>query len=258
VPQLRERLEFLKFRAEFPGKFQELSLNFSTIFQASQQVKSSKKFKKLLKIVFQLGEILNRGTYLSSRGFKLESLNNLVDTKAKNNKTTLLDYLVDLVHGKDQEILNLFQQELHFVEKAAKLSFLQLSQELKDLKLFFSECLKSTSLVSQTEKKSHTLDMESKEGSTSGLKIVDHFQMELENFLKENHSKLEDLEKRFLEMKTSFSELVTYYGEEANEVVFEKFFVNLYQFSKHFHKAIARLNQQKSLKTAAKEKKTTL
>ena len=74
-------------------------------------------------LILALGSVLNEGTYLSSNGFKIDSLLKLAETKARNNRTTLLHYLTQLIQNKIPELLN-FRQDFPHVEAASKSKFL--------------------------------------------------------------------------------------------------------------------------------------
>ena len=73
----------------------------------------------MLKLILALGTVLNQGTYLSSNGFKLDSLLQVIETKAKNNRTTLMHYLASLIQTKMPEMLT-FHKELANVIDASQ------------------------------------------------------------------------------------------------------------------------------------------
>lgn len=51
-------------------------------------------------------------------GFKLQSLDTLLDTKSTDKRSCLLHYIVATIRQKFPEMLN-FDSELHYIEKAA-------------------------------------------------------------------------------------------------------------------------------------------
>ena len=83
-------------------------------------MQNSGSFSRILEIVLVLGNYMN-GT--SSRGgalgFKLSSMNKLVDTKASNNKVSLLNFIVGVVEKKFPEVLSLIDESKCF-EEASK------------------------------------------------------------------------------------------------------------------------------------------
>ena len=53
----------------------------------------------------KVGKVLNRGTHLAKQGgFRLETLLRLADTKAKNKKTSLLNYIVQVSENTAPEL----------------------------------------------------------------------------------------------------------------------------------------------------------
>ncbi len=136
----------------------------------------------------------------------------LADTKAKDNKTSLLHYLVNLIQCKKPHLLD-FDQEFPCVEKAAKISYQNVMNESKTLKSSFQ-----------------------KFKLLSNRKLEDPLKSRLQEFFNENSVKMEDLEKKSEEMGCSFTSLIAYYGEEPCEQSMEKFFVNLQSFCRAFHK----------------------
>lgn len=76
---------------------------FSTaaVFEASKQIIRSKQLKKLLEIVLAFGNFMNRGQRGNAGGFKLNSLNKIIDTKSSlNRNVTLLNYLLETLEKK--------------------------------------------------------------------------------------------------------------------------------------------------------------
>ncbi|KAL9227811.1 hypothetical protein vseg_003460 [Gypsophila vaccaria] len=74
-----------------------------------------------MQTILTLGNALNQGTARGSAvGFKLDSLLKLSDTRAKNNKMTLMHYLCKLVAEKLLELLD-FDKDLAHLEAASKI-----------------------------------------------------------------------------------------------------------------------------------------
>ena len=87
------------------------------VHEASTQLMKSKRLQKLLQIVLALGNYMNRGQRGNAKGFTVNSLNNMVDTKSSINKQiTLLHYLVDTVEKKVKVYLFLIDFKLHLCQ----------------------------------------------------------------------------------------------------------------------------------------------
>jgi len=71
------------------------------VLEASRDVIRSRQLKKLLEIVLAFGNYMNRGQRGNASGFRVASLNKIVDTKSSvNRRTTLLHYLANLAENK--------------------------------------------------------------------------------------------------------------------------------------------------------------
>lgn len=73
----------------------------TAVIEASKQVFRSRKFRDLLEVVLAFGNYMNRGERGNATGFKIASINKIMDTKSSSNsKINLLDYLVMLLDQK--------------------------------------------------------------------------------------------------------------------------------------------------------------
>ena len=106
-------MKCLKFKLFFPELLKECKPAVSSVIAACKevendctnviqdnvpfwfQVKQSKKFAKTLELILLMGNILNTGSrYEQSVGFDISYLPKLSNTKDKDNKHTLLHFLV--------------------------------------------------------------------------------------------------------------------------------------------------------------------
>ncbi len=88
------------------------------IISASNSVKNSKKLRKVLEIVLAFGNYMNSGKRGPAYGFRVQSLDTLVETKSSDKRMCLLHYIVDTIRNKFPELLN-FDSELMYIEKAS-------------------------------------------------------------------------------------------------------------------------------------------
>ncbi|XP_028079705.1 formin-like protein 3 [Camellia sinensis] len=76
-----------------------------------------------MQMILTLGNALNQGTARGSViGFKLDSLLKLFDTRARNNKMTLMHYLCKLIAELMPELLD-FDKDLVHLEVASMVCF---------------------------------------------------------------------------------------------------------------------------------------
>ncbi|XP_064354594.1 formin-like protein 3 isoform X1 [Dromaius novaehollandiae] len=132
VERLPQRMAIMAFLGNFAENLQMLTPQLNAIIAASASVKSSQKLKHMLEIILALGNYMNSSKRGAVYGFKLQSLDLLLDTKSTDRKMTLLHFIALTVREKYPE-LGTFWQELHFVEKAAAVSLENVLLDVKEL-----------------------------------------------------------------------------------------------------------------------------
>ncbi|KAL7253795.1 hypothetical protein ACSBR1_008191 [Camellia fascicularis] len=91
VLRVESKLRVFAFRITFSSQMIDLRCNLNTINVAAREVKESTKLRQVMQTILTLGNALNQGTGRGSAiGFKLDSLLKLSDTRARNNKMTLM------------------------------------------------------------------------------------------------------------------------------------------------------------------------
>ncbi|CAN7030913.1 unnamed protein product [Brassica rapa subsp. trilocularis] len=94
VPRIEAKLRVFGFKITFASQAEDLKSCLNTINAATKEVKESAKLRQSMQTILTLGNALNQGTARGSAvGFKLDSLLKLSDTRARNNKMTLMHYL---------------------------------------------------------------------------------------------------------------------------------------------------------------------
>ncbi|KAG4077459.1 hypothetical protein HA402_002886 [Bradysia odoriphaga] len=134
IPDYENRLQSLLYKKQFPTTINDLLSRITSVKEASRQVKRSKKLKKLLEIVLDLGNYMNYGPRGNASGFHLTSLNRLTDTKSSSVKNlTLLHFLVQLIE-KEFEDLMVIPEEISQVRHASKVSLVELDNDMDMLR----------------------------------------------------------------------------------------------------------------------------
>ena len=76
-------------------------LYFLDVIQASKELHRSNRIKRVLEIILAFGNYMNRGNRGNASGFKIQSLNKMVDTKSSiDKKVTLIHHLASVVKVK--------------------------------------------------------------------------------------------------------------------------------------------------------------
>uniref|UniRef100_A0A2P2LSU9 Formin-like protein n=1 Tax=Rhizophora mucronata TaxID=61149 RepID=A0A2P2LSU9_RHIMU len=131
VPRIEAKLRVFAFRITFSSQVDDLRRNLNIINVATREVKESAKLRQIMQTILTLGNALNQGTARGSAvGFKLDSLLKLSDTRARNNKMTLMHYLCKLLAEKMPELLD-FDKDLVHLEGASKIQLKALAEEMQ-------------------------------------------------------------------------------------------------------------------------------
>jgi len=83
-------------------------------------VKESKRLKKVMKTILKVGNQMNNDGNEDQKGFSLATLSQLQSAKAFDKKTSILQYVVMLLHRNDEDLLQ-FPEELAHLGDAAKI-----------------------------------------------------------------------------------------------------------------------------------------
>lgn len=132
IPRLPQHISTLTFMGNFPDSVQLMQPQLDAVIAASMSVKSSSKLKKILEIILAFGNYMNSSKRGSAYGFRLQSLDLLLDTKSTDRKETLMHFIVRIIQEKYPEVQN-FYSELHFLDKAALVSLESILQDLQAL-----------------------------------------------------------------------------------------------------------------------------
>ncbi|KAK6937922.1 Formin, FH2 domain [Dillenia turbinata] len=89
------RVDALLYVANFESEIEYLKRSFDTLEAASEELRNSRMFLRLLEAVLKTGNRMNVGTIRGdAHAFKLDTLLKLVDVKGTDGKTTLLHFVV--------------------------------------------------------------------------------------------------------------------------------------------------------------------
>ncbi|XP_043440726.1 formin-like protein 1 isoform X1 [Prionailurus bengalensis] len=121
IPRLPERMTTLTFLGNFPDTVQLLMPQLNAIIAASMSIKSSDKLRQILEIVLAFGNYMNSSKRGAAYGFRLQSLDVLLEMKSTDRKQTLLHYLVKVIAEKYPQLTG-FHSDLHFLDKAGSVS----------------------------------------------------------------------------------------------------------------------------------------
>ncbi|KAM9229771.1 formin-like protein 3 [Dugong dugon] len=226
VERLTQRMAGMAFLGNFQDNLQMLTPQLNAIIAASASVKSSQKLKQMLEIILALGNYMNSSKRGAVYGFKLQSLDLLLDTKSTDRKMTLLHFIALTVKEKYPDLAN-FWHELHFVEKAAAVSLENVLLDVKEL--------------------GRGMDLIQRECSL-------HDNSVLRNFLSANEGKLDKLQRDAKTAEEAYNAVVRYFGESPKTTPPSVFFPVFVRFIRSYKEAEQENEARKKQEEVMREK----
>lgn len=130
VPRFGKKMKAMYTMRTADALEAEIRGSITIVLDASKEVRRSKKFEIVLATVLGIGNFLNAGTAKGqARGFRLETLPKLCDTKTRGGDRTLLHYVVEVV-GKKAPAAASFVDDIRNVQLAKRVSKEDIAKEL--------------------------------------------------------------------------------------------------------------------------------
>lgn len=109
VPRLKQRLQALQAKLQFPTLVRDLQSKVAKLSSARSEIAESAEFKTILQVVLQVGNKMNHGTNRGdAKGFRLVDLTKLVQLKSSVDKSsTLLHYVARMIRLKKGNLVRL-------------------------------------------------------------------------------------------------------------------------------------------------------
>lgn len=219
VPRVENKLRVFAFKMQFHSQVSELKRDLNIVNSASDDIKNSVKLKRIMQTILSLGNALNHGTARGSAvGFRLDSLLKLTDTRARNNKMTLMHYLCKVLAEKLPELLD-FPKDLGSLEASTKVQLKYLAEEMQ-------------SISKGLEKVVQELTASENDGPVS-----DNFCQLLKEFLSHAEAEVRSLAQLYANVGRNADALALYFGEDPARVPFEQVVSTLLNFVRMFVKA---------------------
>ncbi|XP_075509886.1 formin-like protein 18 isoform X2 [Primulina tabacum] len=219
VPRIESKLRVFSFKIQFSSQVSDLRNNLNVVNSASDQIRGSSKLKRIMQTILSLGNALNQGTARGSAiGFRLDSLLKLTETRARNNKMTLMHYLCKVLADKLPELLD-FWQDLSSLERASKLQLKFLAEEMQ-------------AISKGLEKVVQELSMSENDGPAS-----DNFRKALKEFLSFSEGEVRSLASLYSGVGRNVDALILYFGEDPSRCPFEQVISTLLNFVRMFKKS---------------------
>ncbi|XP_066483094.1 formin-like protein 1 isoform X1 [Tiliqua scincoides] len=226
IPRLAERMNIMTFLGNFGDTVQLLLPQLNSIIAASMSLKSSTKLRQILEIVLAFGNYLNSSKRGAAYGFRLQSLDALLDMKSTDRKQTLLHYIVRVIQEKYPDLTN-FSSELHFLDKAGTVSLDSVLQDVRGLQ--------------------RGMELTRKEFMRQDDSVV------LKDFLKANTEVMEKLQTDSKTAQEAYESTVEFFGENPKTTPPTMFFPTFVRFVKAYKKAEEDVQLWRKQEAAVKE-----
>ncbi|KAI3801728.1 hypothetical protein L1987_29841 [Smallanthus sonchifolius] len=204
VPRSEAKLRVFSYKLQFSTQVSDLRKNLNNVFLSVEQVRSSVKLRRVMQTILSLGNALNQGTARGSAvGFRLDSILKLNETRARNNKMTLMHYLCKVLADKLPELLD-FSKELGSLEPASKIQLKLLAEEMQ-------------TITKGLEKVIHEKKLCKKDGHVSK-----RFRKSLKKFLASAEGEVKTLASMYSGVGKSVDALILYFGEDPAKCPYEQ------------------------------------
>ncbi|KAG0052875.1 hypothetical protein BGZ83_002023 [Gryganskiella cystojenkinii] len=242
IERYQQRLEALKFKVMFQSLLDGVNESIAAVTDASMGLKNAKHFKELLNLILMLGNYMNGASHNGGAfGFKIASINKLVDTKASNAPNmTLLHFLSNITESTLPHVLE-YQTEIGACGGACRVS-------LPELQLDFNH-LKSKIREIKTELNTHY---------ANGHKThpEDRFHEVMQPFIEAAERSFQQAERAMVDMESLYKDCVKFYGEDSAVMKPDEFFGIFKTFTASFEKAREDNKKQKEKETQREKAKT--
>lgn len=228
VERISAKLSIMSYMGNFFDNIHLITPQIHAIISGSSSVKSSTKLRNVLEIILAFGNYLNSSKRGPAYGFKLQSLDTLMDTKSTDKRISLLHYIVGTIRQNFPELMN-FDTELLYTDKAAQVSLENVAGD-----------------VSELERGMEAVRREAE--ARDGLRAPGHV---LRDFLANAADKLRRLRVETRHAQDSFASCVEYFGEAPRGCDANAFFSLLVRFTRAFKQADAENEQRRRLEQAA-------
>ncbi|XP_009948085.1 PREDICTED: formin-like protein 1, partial [Leptosomus discolor] len=239
IPRLAERMNVMIFLGNFSDTAQLLMPQLNAIIAASMSLKSSTKLRNILEIVLAFGNYMNSSKRGAAYGFRLQSLDALLEMKSTDRKQTLLHYLVRVIMEKYPELTGFHTETAAPVWGLSEPALTPTPLALPAVSL--------DSVLQDVRSLQQGMELTRKEFMRQDDSPV------LKDFLKVNSEVMEKLQADSKTAKEAYESAVEYFGENPKTSPPTTFFPMFMRFIRAYKKAEQDIELWKKQEAAAKE-----
>ena len=238
----QERLDSIIFKNEYKDMSNNILKLIEVFYICFDQIIENEHFNKFLEIILAHGNYLNGITMRGGAfGFKLTSLTKFAEMKTKDNKSNLLNFIVEFI------IDDLKQPEI--------LDFLSLLQKFKELEI--QPIIEATGNLNLKFKKVVTLK-ELCEKKKNELEEGDKTEEFISTFFEHAQKTMNLLQESIEEIHSKYNNVAKFFGETPQtmtEDTFIKIMKQFYQDLYHSMEAYKKMKDSRDKKNKKKIKK---
>jgi len=218
IKRLVPRLKSLRFMLHYPELIQDCKPDIVAATAACDEVRKSRKFGKVLELILLMGNIMNTGSRNEqSVGFDISYLPKLSNTKDRDNKATLLHFLVETIEKSHPQLLSFYDELMH-VDKAARVSCESVQKVLKQM----DSALKGLETDLKNSARNPNLDPD------------DRFAEAMGTFASEARAQYSILQAMGSKMDSLYSDLAEYFVFDKQKYTLEEFFGDIKTFKDQY------------------------
>ncbi|KAJ2742179.1 hypothetical protein GGI20_004672 [Coemansia sp. BCRC 34301] len=275
VWRYEQRLRATVTWVTWPESFRDVQADVASVMTAAHAVATSRHFPQVLEVVLSIGNFMNGSGFRGGAfGFRIASLNRLMDTKADDNKTTLLHFVASAVEENFPAALE-FLDELKPVDSGCRVSYAEMKAEMGDMRVRLAEAKRELELLrEQREKELKEVAMEAEapaapvpgaedsasdsggeEQASSASDPQDRFLLTMRRFLVEATDQYDALVSQFAAMDDAYATSVLLYGEDPRTMAPEEFFGIFKTFTASFGQSHRDNTRERERKRAAEKRR---
>lgn len=220
IERLIPRLECVNFMIRYDDLISNLEPGIKSGIAACEEVIASSNFKMVLSVVLSIGNFMNVGQtakWNQAIGFEFNILPKLNEIHTTDKKSTLLQYIADVINRKYSENWN-FGVELAHIEEASRLNTAKINEIMKNISTSYDGLKNELEIHS-----AHRL-------------LDDKFVDVMSPFSLKCSQQIDHLTTMMNLMNLSYKKVADIYAFDADKCPMGEFFSNINMFKKSFTK----------------------
>ncbi|KAJ8309312.1 hypothetical protein KUTeg_014186 [Tegillarca granosa] len=258
IPDYGERIFCFIFQQSFQESMSVIDNKITNIKMTAETLVKGRSLRYILGLILAVGNYMNGGnrTRGQADGFGLEILPKLKDVKSKDNRTSLLNFIVtQYVKKREREHAGTEHAKLPVpdpsdISQATSVNFDEIEKELKRIKRDFDVLFLYLSQLTAAEKRAEKVI------NNAGPDYLQPFKDIMTEFFTRGRQEYKEQEENLVEGKKRFEELVIYFcvkPKQGDKTVTPEYFFSLWSAFCGDFKDLWKKEQQRVIKQRIKD-----